>query len=157
MCCSLAVTNNSSVFYRNYSDRSFFYYSWFTIWGNINEPKCRGRFSGYFHIIPDRLPCRHEKLSSILYEHLSDMWLSTLEIPYAGRSFAPKSLSLCVKRSAIHIFLSDAKAIRCRSNIAWETCPALRCSYFSFHQNVTSVTWQTNQLCKLLRLKMFRL
>ena len=60
--------------------------------------------------------CRR-KSCPVLYEHLSDMWLSTLEIGAAQlrtvTEIAPKSPFLCVNRSPIRYgFRAGAKAVR---------------------------------------------
>ena len=59
----------------------------------------------YTRYLLDSFSCRHEKLFAIVWTHLSDMWLSPLEIdtvqlrPVA--EIVPKSPFLCVKRSPI--------------------------------------------------------
>ena len=65
---------------------------------------------------------RRKSYPVVDYEHLSDMWLSSLEISEARRSFAPseiapKSPSLCVSRSPTQYgFHAGTKAIRYRVN-----------------------------------------
>ena len=81
-------------------------------------------FSGYFHITPDRLLCRYEKLSSIVWTPIRYVTLHFRNPVRTAqlRSFteiAPKSPFLYVKRSPIRYgFGAGAKAtIRCSMNI----------------------------------------
>ena len=72
---------------------------------------------GYVHTIPDSFTWRHEKLSPVLYGHLSDMWLSTLKISAAQlrsvTEIAPPQPFLYVNRSPIwYDFHGGTQAIR---------------------------------------------
>ena len=69
--------------------------------------------------------CQHKSYPVSGYEHLSDMWLSSLEIGAARSSFAPLQKSrryqpfLCVNRSPIwYGFRAGAKTIWYSGNIA---------------------------------------
>ena len=71
---------------------------------------------GYVLTVPDSFSCQH-KSYAILYEHLSNMWLSSLEIGAAQlrsvTEIAPKTPFLCVNRSPIwYGFRAGTKAIR---------------------------------------------
>ena len=73
--------------------------------------------------------CQHKSYPVSGYEHLSDMWLSSLEIGAARSSFAPlqKSLqnhrSLCVNRSPIwYGFRASTKAIRYQGMNTYPIC-----------------------------------
>ena len=84
----------------------------------------------------------HEKLSVIVWRHLSDMWLSPLEIgapqPRFDTEIAPRSPFLCVNRGPLQCgFRPGAKDILYRLKIAWvnlklffKYCYSLRITVF---------------------------
>ena len=71
--------------------------------------------------------CQHKSYQVSGYEHLSDMWLSSLEIGAAQLRFlteiAPKSPFLCVNRSPIwYGFRASTKAIRYQGMNTYPIC-----------------------------------